>query len=70
MALAAVVFALGIGAGALLLKSPMQNGEELSRGPVAVQSGTLTGRGTPALRIDADHAGFAARAASIGRKPR
>ena len=68
-ALAAAAFALGLGAAALWLQPAGQNAEALSRGPAVVQPETVAARPL-ALKIDADSAGFAARAASAKRKPR
>jgi hypothetical protein len=72
--LAATAFTLGIGAGALWQKTAPLEGEESSRGPVATQPRSYTANPVsghaPGLRLDADHAGFAARAAARSRKPR
>jgi len=67
-----VAFAIGFGASALWLQPVAQNGEPSSRGPAAVQPATPAGQAAAAgalrLKIDADSAGFAARAASAGRR--
>jgi len=73
-AFAAIAFALGIGAGAVLFQSDAQTDAASPGGQAAVLPGSPAANpaaeGALVLRMDADHAGFAARAASIGRKPR
>ena len=73
-AFAAAAFALGFAAAALWLNPSVQSGAELSRGRAAVQpatpAGPPTGQGALALRIDADHAAFAAHVAAKAAKRR
>jgi len=69
LAHAAALFALGLGASALWLQPAAQDGAASSRAPAAVQPGTSAAR-PPALKVDADAAGFAARAAAPGPAPR
>jgi hypothetical protein len=66
-------FAIGFGASAIWLQSAAFNATESSRGPATVQAGVPAGEaaaGALRLKIDADAAGFAARAASMERKLR
>ena len=69
LAYAAAVFALGLGAGALWLQPAAQDGVAASRAPAAAQRETSAAQPL-GLRIDADAAGFAARAAAPGPAPR
>ena len=67
-ALAAVAFALGFGVNALLFQSDSQIDRQSALGLVTSQSGPPAAR-LP-LKMDADYAGFAARAASRVRTSR
>ena len=69
LAYAAAVFALGLGASALWLQPAAQDGVAASRAPAAAQRETSAAQPL-GLRIDADAAGFAARAAAPGPAPR
>jgi hypothetical protein len=72
LALLAAAFAIGFGASALWLQPAAPNGKASSRAPAAPQPGPPARQAATAgalqLKIDADSAGFAARAASTGRR--
>jgi hypothetical protein len=68
----ALAFAIGLGASTLWLRPAVWKGEAPTRAQAAIRPETPAAR-TPAtgallLKIDADSEGFAARAASTGRR--
>lgn len=71
-ALAAVAFALGIGAAALWREAAIENRATLPGATAAIQQGSTVAQPPPAsalkLRLDADHAAFAVRAAARARR--
>jgi hypothetical protein len=72
LVLLAVAFAIGFGASALWLQPAAPNGKASFRAPAAAQpeppARQAAAVGALQLKIDADAAGFAARAASTGRR--